>query len=243
MLKEKEVMTNEEIQSHLGTELTIAQTEEEYCYTTKGLADRLKTTPNVITENAKKCLPYKIIVNGKPTYWTEREATVLIDWLKHHQSDDPRKSTYNDLIIGTRTSLSDDFEYFKLQAEIDKLQKLKTEYQEKRIAELENKIKEDAPKIKRLEDFLSVKNCMNIRDCANYIGIKETEFVKLLKTKYIYKNTQKEYRFYSGYGSYFSYRPFVYKCSDGKNKTGNQVMLTMEGIEFFKNKILKEGEL
>lgn len=52
--------------------------------TTKELADFLKTSPKVILENAKKCLPNKKIENGKPTYWNKAEVTVLLDCLKNN---------------------------------------------------------------------------------------------------------------------------------------------------------------
>ena len=51
-------------------------------YTTKEVAEQLRTSAKVILENAKKCLPDKIIENGKPTYWTKEEITILIEYLK-----------------------------------------------------------------------------------------------------------------------------------------------------------------
>lgn len=54
--------------------------------TTKEIADSLGTKPNVITENAKKCLPNKKIENGKPTYWTKEEVTILIDFMQNNNN-------------------------------------------------------------------------------------------------------------------------------------------------------------
>lgn len=54
--------------------------------TTKEIADCLGTKPNVITENAKKCLPNKKIENGKPTYWTKEEVTILIDFMQNNNN-------------------------------------------------------------------------------------------------------------------------------------------------------------
>ena len=50
--------------------------------TTKELAESLKTSPKVILENAKKCLLDKKIENGKPTYWSKMEVTVLLEFMK-----------------------------------------------------------------------------------------------------------------------------------------------------------------
>lgn len=55
--------------------------------TTKELAESLGTRSNVITENAKKCLPNKRIENGKPTYWTEEEVTILLEFMKSNNSN------------------------------------------------------------------------------------------------------------------------------------------------------------
>lgn len=60
--------------------------ENQELMTTKELANYFGTKPNVITENAKKCLPNKKIENGKPTYWTKEEVTVLIDFMQNNNN-------------------------------------------------------------------------------------------------------------------------------------------------------------
>lgn len=57
----------------------------EKTMTTKEVAEALGTRPNVITENAKKCLPNKVIENGKATYWTKAEVTFLLEYIKSHK--------------------------------------------------------------------------------------------------------------------------------------------------------------
>ena len=52
--------------------------------TTKEVAEVLGTSPKVVLENARKCLPNKTIENGKPTEWNEAEVTVLLDHLKNN---------------------------------------------------------------------------------------------------------------------------------------------------------------
>ena len=54
----------------------------EKLYTTKEVAEQLGTSPKVILENARKCLPNKRIENGKPTFWNQEEVTVLIYFMK-----------------------------------------------------------------------------------------------------------------------------------------------------------------
>jgi hypothetical protein len=58
--------------------------ESKEVMTTKELADFLKTSSKVILENARKCMPKKVIENGKPTYWNKIEVTVLLDYLKNN---------------------------------------------------------------------------------------------------------------------------------------------------------------
>ena len=64
--------------------LSDVKSENLTTMSTKELANFLKTSPKVILENAKKCLPNKKIENGKPTYWNKAEVTVLLDCLKNN---------------------------------------------------------------------------------------------------------------------------------------------------------------
>ncbi len=61
---------------------TPAKISELNFITTKELAERLGTSPKVVLENAKKCLPNKVIANGKATLWNEVEVTVLLEFMK-----------------------------------------------------------------------------------------------------------------------------------------------------------------
>ena len=58
--------------------------------TTKEIARQLTVAPKTIRENAKKCLPNKRIENGKQTFFTNEEATVLIDYMKKHKGNNRR---------------------------------------------------------------------------------------------------------------------------------------------------------
>ena len=75
----------------------------EKTMTTKELADFLHTRPNVITENAKKALPNKVIQNGKQTYYTEQEVTILIEFMKGNR---PNQYDLSSNMIGTSTRLT-----------------------------------------------------------------------------------------------------------------------------------------
>ncbi|MCR5436186.1 MAG: hypothetical protein K6E97_03870 [Treponema sp.] len=71
--------------------------------TTKQVAFQLNTSPKVILENAKKCLPNKKIKNGKPTYWNEAEITILLEHLKGNQTN---QNTFTGAVKAVDTSLT-----------------------------------------------------------------------------------------------------------------------------------------
>lgn len=102
--------------------------------TTKEIAEQLKTSSNVITNACKKCLPSKKIRHGKPTYWNEDEVTVILRYLQNNRTCNP---TYNNLIISTKTSKSDELDYLMLVKQQQEIQEKLNAYQDKRIRELE----------------------------------------------------------------------------------------------------------
>lgn len=67
----------------------------EKLMTTREVAEGIGCAINTIRENAKKCLPNKVFENGKTTYWTKAEVTVLIDFMKsnNNRSDLPSCQT------------------------------------------------------------------------------------------------------------------------------------------------------
>lgn len=80
-------------------ETTLAET-----MTTKELAEQLGTSPKVILENARKCLPDKVIENGKPTYWSKAEVTVLLEFMK--ANNNRTDLTFTTVVKATSTDLT-----------------------------------------------------------------------------------------------------------------------------------------
>jgi len=202
----------------------------EKLMTTKEIAEQLGTRPNVITENAKKCLPDKVIENGKTTYWTQAEVTVLLEFMK--SNNNRTDLDLSNRVIGTSTELTPALKLKKAlelaqEAYEEELQILraKTEEQERTIAE-------QKPKALAYDEFVSRGKFCNFRDAANYLHTKQGTFMSLLKSKYIYKNEADEYRCYSQYSDYFALRPFTVG-----DRTRQQLMLTLEGLNFFRDKI------
>ena len=205
--------------------------ERDSAITTMQFAKQLGTTPNVVLENARKCLPNKRIENGKPTFWTKEEVTVVLDYMKAHTSNN-RSVELNSTVANTSTELTPALKLKKAlelaqEAYEEELQILraKTEEQERTIAE-------QKPKALAYDEFVSRGKFCNFRDAANYLHTKQGTFMSLLKSKYIYKNEADEYRCYSQYSNYFALRPFTVG-----DRTRQQLMLTLEGLNFFRNKI------
>ena len=85
-----------------GNELALFS-DTEKTVTTKELAEQLKTSPKVVLENAKKCLPNKRIENGKPTYWSKTEITILIEQMK---TSNPNQYTFTGAVKAISTDLT-----------------------------------------------------------------------------------------------------------------------------------------
>ena len=199
--------------------------------TTRELAESLNTSPKVILENAKKCLPDKVIENGKPTYWTKAEITILLEQLK---SSNQNQYTFTEAVKVVSTELTP---ALKIKKAFD----LMNEGYQEEIARLKSinkaqaqKLVEQQPKVESYNRFLSREKFCNFTDAANYLNIKRHELIKLLNTKYIYKNSVGEYRAYSNYSRYFALRPF-----EKGSVVGQQLMFTIEGLDYFKEKLHK----
>ena len=98
----------------------------------------------------------------------------------------------------------------------------------KKLAE---QIAAQKPKVIAFDNLVDRNHLLNFRDTAKELNMSQTEFMNILKTKYIYKSSSGEYRAYAEYSKYFTIRPF-----DKGNATGNQLLLNMKGLAFFTDK-------
>lgn len=88
------------------------------------------------------------------------------------------------------------------------------------------------PKAVVYDELVDRNKTMNFRDMAAKLGMKQTEFMTILKAKYVYKNSIGEYRAKAEYQKYFTLRTF----NISTDKTGEQLLLNMDGITYFINK-------
>lgn len=194
--------------------------------TTKELAESLGVTPQTVRDTverlglAKSILQVKI--RGQNSYtFTEAQATAIKIELQNHSR--VAKNGFNTL------SISNDLEMLEIQRRL-------SEYQTKRIAELTAENELMKPKAVAYDHFLERDKFCNFRDASAYLGITQSALMDVLKSKYIYKNSTGEYRAYGEYAKYFTLRPF----DKGKDRVGQQLMLNIEGLDFFRKKIGKE---
>lgn len=206
-------------------ELSLFQ-QPEKTMTVKEIADVMGVSTDTIKNCIRRVYPDKM-QNGKTTYLNEKEVACISFELKNnnsvlsHQTYEVSSQVQNaitdlEVISSAATALKN------LQALLDRKEK---EYQ--KIIEAQR------PKVEAYDNFISHDNFCNFRDGANYLHIKQTDLMNFLKTKYIYKNSIGEYRAYSEYSKYFVLRPF----DKGYDRTGQQLMFSLEDLEYFKNKI------
>lgn len=208
----------------------------EKLVTTKELAEKLNTSSKVILENAKKCLPNKIIQNGKPTYWNEYEITVLIEQLK---SSNPNQYTFTGAVKDISTELTP-------ALKIHQAMLLMKEGYEEEIAILEAKKKEQEQRAEVAENknalLMHSEKSYTISEIAKELGYKSAiEFNKILhKDEIIFKqnSTWIPYAKYSTQG-YFEIKQTIL---DDETVVYN-LRVTQKGRIFLLNKYSDECKL
>lgn len=124
------------------------------------------------------------------------------------------------------------------------LQHLLVEVEKNELLEAENnKMK---PKATYYDVLVESDHLTNIRNTAKEFGIKETDFIDwLIEKKFLYRGPSKRNRKgklqpYSEYtGKYFE----VKDTKNDKGWTGTQTLVTVEGKEYFRKRLIKENLL
>lgn len=207
----------------------------EKVMTTKELADTLGVDVKTVNNTVERLLgntfqksEIKTRSNGgRPTkIFTEEQATLIKQEISKHHNLASRQID----------AVSTDYEMELLTQKVLAYHIQKANEYKSRAEIAEQQLIEQQPKVAAYNNYLSRDKFCNFRDAANYLNIKQTDFMNLLKSKYIYKNSIGEYRAYSDYSDYFSLRPF----ERGKDKVGQQLMINIKGLEYFKKILAKE---
>lgn len=207
--------------SLFGNELTGTAFSEKF--TTRQLAEQFGTRPNVITENGKKCFPNKKIENGKVTYWTKEEATVLLECLKENNTNQHNLSGG---LIGISTELTP-------ALKIKKAMELMREGYEEELAilraknaEQAEKISSDAPKVDYYDRICNASGLVNIRQASKLLNVPEKKFIgALIESGYLYRDACGTLTPYSGRAALFAVKEWT-----ANGKAGIQTLITPEGL-------------
>ena len=127
--------------------------------TTKELADFLKTSSKVILENARKCMPNKVIENGKPTYWNKIEVTVLLDYLKNNP-----QTNSSHLYLESKGYETDLTPALKIKKALELMQ----EGYEEELRRLEAEKQFLSIKLDEAEDWYSIKRMQKLNPDVNF---------------------------------------------------------------------------
>ena len=208
---------------------------------TRQVAEQLGTSPKVILENSRKCLPDKVIVNGKATKWSEQEVTVLIDFIKNnsHRND----TCFTNLVKVTETNLTPALKIKKAlelmqEGYEEEMERLRTVNQTlvQENMKLEDEKAALLPRAEAYSQFLDRSQSINLRDAAQYLGVTQTELMSVLKARYIYR-ARDGYRAYSEYSCYFMLRPWT-----NGDRSGQQLLMTSKGLDFFRGRLPQKIE-
>lgn len=211
-------------------------TRDKEDFTTKQLADFLKTTPKVVLENARKCLPNKEVKKGIATYWSKEEVTIILEQMK---MSNPNQHTFTAAVKDVSTDLTPAYKKYRAM----ELYKKATREEEKELLEIKNlelslELKEARPKIEYFDRFISSDNCFNFTTVSSQFRILPVErFTKLLRDYGFLKYSNKCLIPTENYADkgYFKIRDWV---KDDEN--GIQTLITPFGKEqlyrFFKDK-------
>lgn len=118
----------------------------------------------------------------------------------------------------------------------EKVMERALEIAHRKAEEATRRIMEMQPKAAVYDELVDRSKIINFRDMASKLGMSQTKFMAILKSKYIYKNSAGEYRAYAEYQEYFVLRTFFKNAK----KTGEQLLLNMDGVSHFINLYLKE---
>ena len=169
----------------------------EKAMTTKELAEALGTRPNVITENAKKCLPNKRIENGKTTYWTQAEVTVLLEFMK--SNNNRTDLDLSNRLIGSSTELTPALMIKQAMELMQKGYQLELERIKAENERHKAKIAEDAPKVDFYDRVTESLDCIDIGQCAKILNVKNigrNKLFEILRQKKVLNERNQPYQKY-----------------------------------------------
>lgn len=204
--------------------------------TTRELAESLGTSPKVILENAKKCLPFKIIENGKPTYWNREEATILIEQLK---KSNPNQNTLTGAVKAVSTELTPSLRMIEAMrmfeaAANEELARLKAENERQKSMLIEQQ-----PKVEFYDDVTGSKDTIDMKEVAKILKIKNVgrnRLFEILRSKHILDRCNQPYQRYVDAG-YFRIIESRFTLPNGETRISLKTVVFQKGLDFIRNAV------
>ena len=209
---------------------------KEDLMSTREVADFLKTSPKVVLENARKCLPDKIIENGKPTYWNKEEAAILIEQLK---TSNPNQHTFTGAVKAVSTELTPSLRMIEAMrmfeaAAKEELERLKAENEKQKSLLIEQQ-----PKVEFYDDVTGSKDTIDMKEVAKILNIKgigRNKLFEILRNKHILDRNNQPYQKYVDAG-YFRIIESRFNLPDGEIKISLKTVVFQKGLDFIRNNI------
>lgn len=213
----------------------------EKTMTTKEFAEQLNTSPKVILENARKCLPNKVIENGKPTFWNEAEITVLLDFIK--SNNNRTDLTFTTVVKDTNTELTP-------ALKIRKAMLLMQEGYEEELALLRMKtanqrkiIDEQRPKVEFYDDVAGSADVIDMSEVAkllNVSGLGRNRLFEFLRGKGVLRENNQPYQKYVDAG-YFRIIESRFNMPSGDVRISLKTVVFQKGVDYIRKLVQKEG--
>ena len=203
-------------------------------FTTKEVAEQLGTRSNIITENAKKCLPDKKIENGKPTFWSEKEITVLLEFMK--SNNNRTDLDLSNRLIGASTDLTP---ALKIKKALELMQEgYEEELERLRIlnAEKEKQLQEQAPKVDFYDCVTGSHDTLDMKEVAkvlNFATIGRNKLFEILRNKKVLDKNNLPYQKFVDAG-YFRIIESRYTVPTGEVKISLKTVVFQKGLDFIK---------
>lgn len=211
--------------------------KEDILLSTTELAKILKCNNNTITENAKSIFPNKVFINGKTTYYTEEEATMIIDKIQHNNNNQNNLSSSS---IGIKTALTP---ALKIKQAMEMMQEAYEE--ELEILRLKNEeqrqlIEQQQPKVEFYDKVVDSKDWIDMGQVAKVLneGIGRTKLFEFLRNNKILDKKNNPYQQYQDQG-YFRLIETSYSLPNGDCKIYLKTLVSQKGLDFIRKKLKK----
>jgi phage antirepressor YoqD-like protein len=210
-------------------------------FATRELATQFGCDTKTVLNWAEKVLPDKVIEHGKPAYWTEAEATVLLEAIKN------TKSQNDTLKVDLQSMETELTPILQMEILLKQKEEIDRKVQAIKDAEIERLKRENAvlqPKADFYDAVADSKDVISMRDVAAILdipGMGRNNLFALLRERGVLDERNIPYRKYQERG-YFRVVEGYYEDSKGERHPTKTTYVYQSGLAFI-NRILGERRI